>query len=90
MGDGECLKEVQKRMYDALFDILNNCNGKRIVILSHSTAIASLLKTWCEIIYPNSYKFKENSFFNGKWIACETFKLTFNNDELINIENIKY
>lgn len=89
-GNGECLKEVRVRMQAALKDILDKHKGKRIVILSHSTAIASLLKTWCEIIYPDSYEFKGNKFFDGKWIACETFKLTFDNDKLINIENIKY
>ena len=90
VGNGESLKEVRIRMQAALKDILDKYKEKRIVILSHSTAIASLLKTWCEIIYPDSYEFKGNKFFDGKWIACETFKLTFDNDKLINIENIKY
>lgn len=90
VGNGESLTEVRIRMYNALQDILNKNKEKRIVVLSHSTAIASLLKTWCEIIYPDSYEFKGNKFFDGKWIACETFKLTFDNDKLINIENIKY
>ena len=90
VGNGESLKEVRLRMQAALKNILDKYKGKRIVILSHSTAIASLLKTWCEIIYPDSYEFKGNKFFDGKWIACETFKLTFDNDKLINIENIKY
>lgn len=88
--NGECIKETQKRMFDALNDILNNHKGKRIVILSHGTATASLLKTWCDIGYLKPYKFNDKEFFDGKFNYCETFKLTFDNDKLINIENIKY
>ena len=46
VGDGECINEVQKRMYDSLNDILSSNKGKNIIILSHSTAILSLLKPW--------------------------------------------
>ena len=35
VGDGESIKETQNRMNDALKDILNKHNGKRIVVLSH-------------------------------------------------------
>ena len=36
------------------------------------------------------YYFKGNKFFDGKWNYCETFKLTFDDDnKLIDIENIK-
>lgn len=87
VGDGECIKETQERMYDALKDILDKHNGKRIVVLSHSTAMASLLKTWCKI---RPYKFNNKEFFDGNFNHCVTFKLTFDYDKLIDIENIKY
>lgn len=87
VGDGESIKETQNRMNDALKDILNKHNGNRIVIVSHATAIASLLKTWCKI---RPYKFNGEEFFDGNFNYCETFKLTFDNDKLIDIENIKY
>ena len=90
VGNGECIKEVRIRMYDALKDILNKHNGKRVVILSHATAIASLLKTWCDISYLKPYKFNNIEFFDGNFNYCETFKLSFDNNKLINIENIKY
>ena len=88
--NGECIKEVQKRMFDALNDILNNHKGKRIVILSHGTASLSLLKKWCEVSFLMPIKFNDKEIFDGKFNYCETFKLTFDNDKLINIENIKY
>lgn len=89
IGFGESQKEVQSRMYDALLDLLKEHNGKRIAIVSHSTAIAFLLKKWCECQYSGEYKFKDNSFFNGEWKYIQTFKLTFNNNELTDIEVIE-
>lgn len=88
VGDGECINEVQKRMYDSLNDILNNNKGKNIIILSHSTAILSLLKTWCEVEIPLTLNFNNKEFFKGNFKHCETFKLTFEEDNLISIENI--
>ena len=90
VGNGECLKEVGKRVQEGLKDILNKHDGKRIVILTHGTASATLLKTWCDIEYLKPYKFNDKEFFDGNLNYCETFKLTFDNDKLINIENIKY
>lgn len=88
-GFGESQKEVQNRMYEGLLDIIRNNKGKRIAVISHSTAIAFLLKKWCEVYYDKEYKFKGKSFFDGKWNYCETFKLEFDeNDELLNILNI--
>lgn len=90
LGDGECINEVQKRMYDVLKDTLNKQRGKKIILLSHSTAILSLLKTWCDIDIPLVLKFNNKEFFEGNFNHCETFKLIFEDDKLINIENIKY
>lgn len=88
VGDGECINEVQKRMYDSLNDILSSNKGKNIIILSHSTAILSLLKTWCEVEIPLKLNFNNKEFFKGNFKHCETFKLTFEEDNLISIENI--
>jgi broad specificity phosphatase PhoE len=88
--NGECIKEVQKRMYEAINDILNKHKGKKVVVLSHGTASLSLLKKWCEVSFLMPIKFNDKEIFDGKFNYCETFKLTFDNDKLINIENIKY
>ena len=67
---------------------------KKIAIVFHSTAMLFLLKTWCKIT-PNeedfSYKFlfNNNIIFDNKIDYCEVFKLTFDNEKLIDIKNIK-
>ena len=89
IGYGESQKEVRKRMLSFINNLLNESKSKKILIVSHATAITFLLKTWCEI--NDDYKFNGNTFFNGTWDYCETFKLIFDdNNNLINIENLKY
>ncbi len=87
--NGESQKEVQNRLYKSLIDIINQNKGKRIAIVSHATAITFLLKKWCDIQYPHKYFFK-NLFFDGNWHYLETFKLIFDeNNILISIDHIK-
>lgn len=88
VGYGESQKEVQTRMFNGLTKVLNENKGKRIAIISHSTAIAFLLKKWCEVFYDKEYTFNNKVFFNGKWEHLQSFKLEFKDDELINIEVI--
>lgn len=91
LPDGESQKEVSDRMYNAIMKILNE--SKKIVIVSHGTAISYLLKKWCnvEIIEDKlRYSFKGKILLHGYFNYCETFKLDFDeNNNLINIENIK-
>lgn len=54
IGIGECQKEVRERMYRVLDKALDLYEGKRIAIVSHSTALAFLLGKWCEIHYTNA------------------------------------
>lgn len=89
INDGESQKEVQKRMYNALLKVLEHNKGKRIFIVSHSTAMMFLFKKWCHMQYQDKCYFKNEVFFDGKWDYCETFKLIFNDvNELVDIENI--
>ncbi len=88
VGYGESQKEVQTRMFNGLMKVLNENKGKRIAIISHSTAIAFLLKKWCEVFYDKEYTFNNKVFFNGKWEHLQSFKLEFKDNELINIEVI--
>lgn len=88
VGYGESQKEVQTRMFNGLMKVLNENKGKRIAIISHSTAIAFLLKKWCEVFYDKEYTFNNKAFFNGKWEHLQSFKLEFKDNELINIEVI--
>ena len=90
LENGESLNEVMLREEKALSKILKNHKDKKILIVGHSTAIASLLSKWCEVNYMGPYKYKGNEFFDGNWTYCETFKLEFDeNNELISIKNIR-
>lgn len=88
--NGESLNEVLDREINAMFKILDEYSDKKILIVGHSTALATLFSKWCEVQYTGEYKFNGKVFFDGVWNFCETFKLTFDdNNDLVNIENIK-
>lgn len=88
LKDGESLNEVAARQYKALSNILNEYPNKKILIVGHSTAFTSLFSKWCTIDF-TEYRFNNKKFFEGNWKYCESFKLTFNdNNELIDIINI--
>ena len=87
--NGESLNEVILRENNSLNKILNQYKNKKILIVGHSTALAALFSNWCEVSYAGPYKFNEKEFFDGKWNYCETFKLTFDDYNLIDIKNIK-
>lgn len=90
IGNGESINEVIDREEKALIRILNNYRNKKILIVGHSTALASLFSKWCKINYNGPYRFEDEEFFDGKWNYCETFKLSFDDDNnLISIKNIK-
>lgn len=90
LKDGESLNEVRERELKALYKLINDNKDERIAIVSHSTAISTLLKTWCKVSYDSDYYFNGKKFFDGKWKFCETFKLKFNNNKIISIENIRF
>lgn len=93
IGNGENQKQVRERMYSAITKILDENKNKKIVIISHATAISYLLKKWCNIeIVDNKlrYLFNGKILLDGYFNYCETFKLVFDdNNNLINIDNIK-
>ena len=89
IGTGECLNEVQNRMYNALIKILTINKGKKVCIVSHATAMTSLFRIWCNIIPNDGYYFNGHKFSNTTWNYCEIFKLEFDDDNnLINIINL--
>jgi len=90
VGFGESQREVQVRMYDGLVSVMSSNKGKRIAIVSHSTAIAFLLKMFSEVKYDGNYTYKGNDYFDGRWEHLETFKLVYDeNNVLLSITNIK-
>ena len=92
MPNGESRKETADRMYNALIGVLNEYSGKKVAIVSHATAITYLFMKMF-----NYKKGTMNIDFNGKkiidenfvWNAPEVFKLVFDDNELIDIINIK-
>ena len=92
IGNGESRKEVSKRMYKAIMDIVSNNKDKTIAIVSHATAISYFLKNWCDIQIVDDklkYSFNDKVFLNGPLNYCETFKLVFDGDKILDIQNIK-
>ena len=89
VGDGESQKEVRERVYKALMNVIDKYKDKRIVIVSHGSAILWLLKQWCDVDLKNKF-----ITFNGKVILednvynCTTFKLEFDDKMLVNIEKV--
>ena len=90
MPNGESLNMLIQREKEAFDKILNNYQNKKILIVGHSTALASLLTLWCDVDFNGDYKFKDKVFFDGKWNYCQCFKLIFNDkQELVSIDNIE-
>ncbi len=77
-------------MYNALMKIMDENSGKKVVVVTHSTAIMFLLRKWCDIEYDGNYIYNGNIFFNGKWNYLETFKLEFEDNNINSICNINY
>lgn len=96
LSNGESANDVSKRMNDALSETLNLNKRKVIAIVSHGTAISTMLKKWCDVKLNEETKlieiyFNDKLVFDGNWKCPELFKLEFDdNNNLINIENIVY
>ena len=94
INNGESQKEVRKRMLNAINNILDKYQNKKILIISHATAISFLLKNWCDIKIENDklrYNYNGITLLYGYFNYCETFKLEFDeNKTLIDIEHINF
>lgn len=90
LENGESLNDVIKREYWSLMEIIHQYGDKKVLIVGHATAFTALFCKWCEIDSANNYVFHGQTFFDGKWNYCETFKLTLNDaNDLTDIKNIK-
>lgn len=89
MGDGESQKEVRERVYRALIDVIDEYKDKRVVIVSHGSAILWLLKQWCKVDLVDKYvTFNDKIILEDNVFNCTTFKLEFDYNKLVNIEKI--
>ena len=89
IGYGESKKEVANRMKEGIERLLDEYKNKRIVIVSHATAIMYYLSLYTKTSYLSNCYFKDKLYFDGNFNYLETFKLEYNDKELVNITNIK-
>lgn len=96
LPNGESRRDVTNRMYNALIRVINDYKNKRIAIISHGTAISFLLDKWCDVFvnYNNDNKmntkivFKNKIIFDNNISAPCVFKIVFDDNNIISIENI--
>lgn len=89
VGDGESQKEVRERVYKALMEVIDKYKDKRIVIVSHGSAILWLLKQWCKVDLVDKYvTFNDKVILEDNVFNCTTFKLEFDDKRLVDIEKI--
>ena len=96
LPNGESRRDVTNRIYNALIRVINDYKNKRIAIVSHGTAISFLLDKWCDVFvnYNNDNKmntkivFKNKIIFDNNISAPCVFKIVFDDNNIISIENI--
>ena len=89
IGDGESQKEVRERVYKALMKVIDEYKDKRIVIVSHGSAILWLLKQWCDVNLKNKcITFNDKLIIYDNIFNCTTFKLEFDDKRLVDIEKV--
>jgi len=92
--DGESQKEVRDRVDEVISEILVKHKNKRIAVFSHGYAITFYLLKYCKLISITDkklkYQFNNKIVFNKKISAPEVFKLTFDENKLLDIELIEF
>lgn len=96
-GNGESRKEVTNRVRESLFEIINKNKGKKIFIVTHSTAMLFLFISFGKFEFgENCHKIiinNKNIIENVRWgeHTPELFKLIFDEDNnLIDINYIRW
>ncbi len=95
--NGESRYEVCARMLKGLNVVLETTpeDGKSVIV-SHATAMTFLLMNWCLLIEANLIgkkrwlKYNNKDIINDSFRTPEIFKLSFANNELVNIERINF
>ena len=93
--NGESQLEVRERMLKVVNEVLEKYKNKRIVLISHGSAITFLLMNWCKLESAKlegkirKLSFKNKIVINDCFKTPEIFKLIFNDNDLISIERIK-
>ncbi len=92
---GESQEDVRVRMNETLSEILKKHKDKEVAVFSHGYAITFLLLKWCKLLEVTrerklKYEFNNKIIFDKIINAPELFKLTFDNDKLLDIELIEF
>ena len=84
-SDGESAEDTNKRMTEFLNECLNENKGKKIAIVSHGGSIKFLLLNWCKVNENMKLEYKDKEL---NVTSPSLLKLTFKDEELMNIEQI--
>ena len=67
-------------------------SGNRVAVISHATAITTLLTAWCETGYNVDdniiLSFEDETIVDGRYTAPMMFKVTFDGMNVKDIKNI--
>ena len=85
--DGESANETNKRMNEFISEILEKYEGKRIAVISHGGSIKFLLLSYCKVNKNLNLEYKKNELCINS--PC-LLKMTFRQNELLNIEQIQW
>lgn len=87
---GESMREVRNRFSEVIDEIIKEHKNKRIAVFTHGYAITSYLLKYCKLIHISEERleveYNGKTLYNKRLNAPEVFKLTFDNEKLINIE----
>lgn len=84
-SDGESAEDTKTRMTDFLNETLIKYKEKRVAIISHGGSIKFLLLNWCNVNNNMKLEYKDKEL--NITSPC-LLKLTFKDEELINLEQI--
>ena len=93
--NGESRKEVTERFTRFINRVLEEYKDKRIVLVSHGTAITFLLMNWCKLVNVQLENKVRHLTFNDKDVINDTiknldlFKLTFDGNNIVDVELVK-
>ncbi len=93
--NGESRKEVTERFTRFINRVLVEYKDKRIVLVSHGTAITFLLMNWCKLVNVELENKVRHLTFKGKDVINDTiknldlFKLTFDGNNIVDVELVK-
>jgi hypothetical protein len=85
--DGESANETNKRMNEFISEILEKYEGKRIAVISHGGSIKFLLLSYCKVNKNLNLEYKKNELCINS--PC-LLKITFRQNELLNLEQIQW